>query len=84
MRIKLNCLACGHLLELGEAYEDYEGEVRCWGCRTVLEIALREGKLRSMRRSSSGAPGRDVESANPLAAPPDSDPRPTASGQETR
>ena len=57
MRIKLNCLACGHAMELGEAYEDYDGEVRCWGCQTVLQVALTEGKLRSMRRIADGPSG---------------------------
>jgi biopolymer transport protein ExbD len=35
MRIKLNCLACGHSMDLGDAYEDYlDG-------REVTEPALR-------------------------------------------
>ena len=55
MRIKVYCLSCGHPMELSDAYEDYAGEVRCWGCRAVMEIALSEGKLRSMKQSA-GAP----------------------------
>lgn len=55
MRIKLNCLSCGHPIELDEAYEDYRGEIRCWGCRAVLEISLNEGKLQSMKLSAGGA-----------------------------
>ena len=51
MKIKLNCLGCGFPLDLGEAYEDYQGEVRCWGCQTVLEVTMREGKLMTMRRT---------------------------------
>ncbi len=63
MTIKVNCLECGHPTDLGDAYEDYTGEIRCWGCRTVLEVALQEGKLRAMRRvGAGGAPG---------ASPPD-------------
>lgn len=54
MRIRLNCLACGHQLELGDAYEDYQGPVRCWGCRAVLEVSLQEGKLRAMKRAFAG------------------------------
>ncbi len=58
MTIRVNCLACGHPTDLGDAYEDYQGEIRCWGCRTVLEVALQEGKLRAMRRvEAGGAPG---------------------------
>lgn len=51
MRIKLNCLSCGHPIELDEAYEDYQGEIRCWGCRAVVEVSLQEGKLQSMKLS---------------------------------
>jgi hypothetical protein len=53
-RIKLSCLSCGHPMELGDAYEDYQGEVRCWGCRAIVDITLREGKLQSMKLSSRG------------------------------
>ena len=52
MRIKLNCLSCGHLMELGDAYEDYQGEVRCWGCHATIEVNLHEGKLKSMKLGS--------------------------------
>lgn len=44
-------------MELSEAYEDFEGEVRCWGCQSSLEVVLHEGKLRSIRRISSEANG---------------------------
>jgi len=54
MKIRLCCLTCGHPMDLGEAYEDYAGEIRCWACRTVLEVTLQEGKLKAMKRG--GAP----------------------------
>jgi hypothetical protein len=49
VRIKLTCLSCGHLFELGDAYESYTGQIRCWGCRATLDVALLEGKLQSMQ-----------------------------------
>ena len=49
MSIKVNCLACGHPMELSDAYENYEGEVRCWGCRAMIEVTLHEGSLQKMR-----------------------------------
>jgi hypothetical protein len=52
MRIKLNCISCGHLMELGAAYEDYQGELRCWGCHALVEVTLHEGKLQTMKLSS--------------------------------
>jgi len=52
MRIKLNCISCGHLMELGDAYEDYQGEVRCWGCQALVNVTLHDGKLQNMSLSS--------------------------------
>lgn len=52
MRIKLNCISCGHLMELGEAYEDYQGEIRCWGCQALIDVTLHDGKLQTMKLSS--------------------------------
>jgi len=57
MRIKLNCISCGHLMELGDAYEDYQGEVRCWGCQALVNVTLHDGKLQAMTlHSKSEAP----------------------------
>ena len=36
--MKVNCPACGHSVELDEAYDDFEGQIRCWVCRAVFEI----------------------------------------------
>jgi hypothetical protein len=55
MGIKIRCLGCGHRLDLGEAYEDYEGELRCWTCNGTMDVVLREGRLRSMKPSLPGA-----------------------------
>src|SRR5947199_5796180 len=72
MRIKLTCLSCGHLFELGDAYESYTGEIRCWGCRATLEISLFEGKLQSMKLHDEH-PGVRVLPASP---PPSNPPNP--------
>jgi hypothetical protein len=53
MRMKINCLSCGHSMELSDAYEDYSGEVRCWGCRTSLQVTIENGKLKAMQRATS-------------------------------
>lgn len=53
MRIKLCCLSCGHSLDLGDAYENYRGAVRCWSCRALLNITLEEGLLKEMQPTPS-------------------------------
>jgi len=47
--MKINCLSCGHMLELDEAYSDYAGPVRCFICRSFLDIRTKDGKVRSIR-----------------------------------
>ena len=47
--MKINCPACGHSVELDEAYDDYEGQIRCWVCRTVFEIKTEDGYVKAAR-----------------------------------
>jgi len=54
--MKINCISCGHSVELGEAYEDFEGLVRCYVCGTLLELRMSEGKLRYVHMAGSGRP----------------------------
>jgi hypothetical protein len=43
--MKINCLCCGHSIELGEAYSDYDGQVKCYACSALLEIKLEESLI---------------------------------------
>jgi len=73
--IKVSCLKCGHSLTLGEAYDDYAGKVRCWGCHAILVLALEEGKLRSMHLGAPSLPPRSdalAHAYSPTADPPGS------------
>jgi len=44
--MKINCLSCGHTVDLDDIYEDYEGRIKCFTCGAVLKIRTEEGKLR--------------------------------------
>lgn len=46
--MQVNCLCCGHKLGLDVAYDDYEGQVRCYVCGGLLEIKTKEGNLKSV------------------------------------
>ena len=46
--MKINCLACGHRVELDDAYDNYEGQVKCWVCGALLQIKSEEGNLKSL------------------------------------
>jgi DNA-directed RNA polymerase subunit RPC12/RpoP len=53
--MNINCLACGHKFELDEAYDDYEGPVRCWVCGALLDIKAQDGSLRRMAMFKPGS-----------------------------
>jgi len=47
--MKINCLSCGHKVDLDAVYDDYEGMIRCFACSAMLDIRTVEGQLRSVR-----------------------------------
>lgn len=47
--MRVNCLSCGHKVDLDEAYDDYSGPVKCLACGAILDIEAQEGKLRIVR-----------------------------------
>ena len=46
--MKINCLCCGHKVDLDDVYDDYEGPVKCL-CGTMLEIKTEDGQLKMVR-----------------------------------
>jgi hypothetical protein len=46
--MKINCISCGHTLELDDAYDDFGGLVKCYVCGGLLEIKTAEGKIQSV------------------------------------
>ena len=46
--MRVNCLSCGHKLDLGDAYDDYAGQVKCLVCGAMLEIRTEEGNVKSV------------------------------------
>jgi DNA-directed RNA polymerase subunit RPC12/RpoP len=47
--MKINCLSCGHNIELDDAYDDFEGSIKCYVCSGRLEVKFSEGKVKSVR-----------------------------------
>lgn len=47
--MKINCLSCGHNFDISDAYDEYDGCVKCWICGSILMIRTEEGILRSLR-----------------------------------
>jgi len=46
--MKINCLSCGHKVDIGDAYDDYEGQIKCYVCGAILEIKTEEANLKSV------------------------------------
>ena len=47
--IKVNCICCGFNITLDDSYDDYEGQVKCFTCSTLLEVKLVEGMVKCVR-----------------------------------
>jgi len=46
--MKLNCLSCGHSIDLRRDYADYNGQVKCFVCGALLTIRTEDGQIRSV------------------------------------
>jgi len=55
--MKINCLSCGHTVDLDDAYSDYEGQVKCYTCSALLEVKLSDSLIKSVKlyRQAGGA-----------------------------
>ena len=47
--MKINCLGCGHKVDLAEVYDNYEGQVKCFACGAILEIKTEQGNLKAVQ-----------------------------------
>jgi hypothetical protein len=47
--MRIICLSCGHKVELDDAYDDFEGQVKCVACTALLEIKTEEGMLKGIK-----------------------------------
>jgi len=54
--MKVNCLGCGHNVDVDESYGDYRGRVKCFGCGAILEIKTEGGKVHSVNIAAAVIP----------------------------
>jgi len=61
--MKINCLSCGHTIDLDDAYSDYEGQIKCYTCNALLEVKLSDSLIKSVKlyRLDSGQARNDKE-----------------------
>ena len=58
--MKLNCLSCGHSVDLHRDYDDYEGQVKCFVCGALLTIHTEDGHIKSVTLSSRQTQSSDM------------------------
>ncbi len=62
--MKINCLSCGHNIDLDDAYaENYEGLIKCFACGATLELRTDQSTIRSVRFPGMVASGEHREQA---------------------
>jgi hypothetical protein len=60
--MEINCLGCGFKVDLSDSYDDYEGQIKCYACGTIMELAAHEGCIRAVKLPAE-APVRSHEKA---------------------
>ena len=46
--MKINCISCGHKVDLDDVYDTYDGQVKCFTCSAILAIKTDEGQLKKV------------------------------------
>ena len=63
--MEINCLSCGHRIDIGDAYDDFEGQVRCFVCAGLLQIKTKGGQRRRVNVGHVAGPARLSEEEPP-------------------
>ncbi|MBI2189182.1 MAG: hypothetical protein HYU37_18955 [Acidobacteria bacterium] len=69
--MKIICLSCGHKIDLGDAYDDYAGHVKCVTCGGMLDIKTEAGGLKAVtvtRERPAEPPMAPAAGLDPAAA----------------
>ena len=53
--MKINCLSCGHKVDLGDSYDDYVGPVKCLVCGVILEIRTEDSRVKAVAVATGSA-----------------------------
>ncbi len=47
--MKLNCVSCGHSVNLDDAYDDYSGDIKCLVCGSTLAVVIEHEHIKSVK-----------------------------------
>jgi hypothetical protein len=65
--MKIRCVSCGHTISLDDAYDDFEGQLRCYVCGGLLQIKTVDGMIKAMSLASMEMPVQTFEVSLPGA-----------------
>jgi ribosomal protein S27E len=57
--MKINCISCGHKIDLDDCYSDYEGQIKCYVCGALMTIRTEDGNIKSAELVLSVSPCAD-------------------------
>ena len=71
--MKVNCISCGHTVDLRDSYDDYQGQIKCFACGALLANRTEGGEIKSVeyvsgRPQSSESVARQMQQAVSEAA----------------
>ena len=46
--LRVNCVSCGHSVDLRGAYDDYDGQVKCFACGATLHVRTEGGMVKAV------------------------------------
>jgi transcription elongation factor Elf1 len=58
--MKLNCLHCGHTVDLHNDYDNYDGMVKCFVCGALLTILTENGNVKRVLVTPRGPQASDA------------------------
>jgi hypothetical protein len=61
--MKVNCLCCGHAVDLRDGYDDYDGQIKCFACGSLLAIRTREGQVKWVELAEHSAARSGVDAS---------------------
>jgi hypothetical protein len=67
--MEINCLVCGKAIEIPQFIDtdNYDGQINCPGCKSLLQVRLFGGKLRKYEVAEKGGGGATESRPAPVA-----------------
>jgi hypothetical protein len=59
--MKLNCVSCGHSVNLDDAYGEYSGDIKCLVCGSMLQVVIEHEYIKSVKLMAGQNEYRQIE-----------------------